>query len=267
MSDESTDTEDDPVTFTVIRTSDAKRKKVNTIQSLDTVCILFGSLSFERHSKFLPSLAHTHTHAHMFVCMYVCLFVSWISYILFLQISIPLSKNLGELKQMLANCFGQTTATAADNNEDHEDYSSISTSTSTTSSSIDRQRIFYLGRELKSGGRSLRKLGLGTRFHNRILHWHTTTTTTTLTTMAAFAKPPPPPPPGTKNSHKRRQPPRQRAAANSSNDIKNHNNNNNNNNNNAIIDLLEDSDDEIEVLGTTTTTTSTTGDNKRPRVS
>lgn len=34
---------------------------------------------------------------------------------------------------------------------------------------VRRQRIFYLGRELKSGGRSLCNLGLG-KFNNRILH-------------------------------------------------------------------------------------------------
>ena len=34
---------------------------------------------------------------------------------------------------------------------------------------VKRQRIFYLGRELKSGGRSLCNLGLG-KFNNRILH-------------------------------------------------------------------------------------------------
>eukprot|EP00531_Pseudo-nitzschia_arenysensis_P013393 CAMPEP_0116153060 /NCGR_PEP_ID=MMETSP0329-20121206/21020_1 /TAXON_ID=697910 /ORGANISM="Pseudo-nitzschia arenysensis, Strain B593" /LENGTH=186 /DNA_ID=CAMNT_0003649897 /DNA_START=108 /DNA_END=668 /DNA_ORIENTATION=- len=34
---------------------------------------------------------------------------------------------------------------------------------------VRRQRLFHLGRELKSGGRSLCKLGLG-KFNNRILH-------------------------------------------------------------------------------------------------
>lgn len=34
---------------------------------------------------------------------------------------------------------------------------------------VRRQRIFHLGRELKSGGRSLYNLGLG-KFNNRILH-------------------------------------------------------------------------------------------------
>lgn len=34
---------------------------------------------------------------------------------------------------------------------------------------VKRQRLFYLGRELKSGGRSLCNLGLG-KFNNRILH-------------------------------------------------------------------------------------------------
>jgi hypothetical protein len=35
------------------------------------------------------------------------------------------------------------------------------------------QRLFHLGRELKSGNRSLGKLGLG-RFHNYTLHLHST---------------------------------------------------------------------------------------------
>jgi len=34
---------------------------------------------------------------------------------------------------------------------------------------VNRQRIFYLGRELKSGGRSLSNLGLG-KYSNKILH-------------------------------------------------------------------------------------------------
>ena len=34
---------------------------------------------------------------------------------------------------------------------------------------VERQRLFHLGRELKSGGRSLCNLGLG-RFNNRIIH-------------------------------------------------------------------------------------------------
>jgi Ubiquitin family len=37
----------------------------------------------------------------------------------------------------------------------------------------NHQRLFHLGRELKSGGRSLSALGIG-RFHNFILHLHST---------------------------------------------------------------------------------------------
>jgi len=37
----------------------------------------------------------------------------------------------------------------------------------------NHQRIFHLGRELKSGGRSLSALGVG-RFHNFTLHLHST---------------------------------------------------------------------------------------------
>lgn len=56
------------------------------------------------------------------------------------------STKLSELKEMLANdkYFG-------------------------SKAPVRRQRIFYLGRELKSGGRSLCNLGLG-KFNNRILH-------------------------------------------------------------------------------------------------
>lgn len=61
------------------------------------------------------------------------------------QISFSLSKKLGELKEVLAKEFDIA--------------------------SDESQRIFYMGRELKSGGRSLEKLGLG-RFNNNVLHVH-----------------------------------------------------------------------------------------------
>ena len=63
------------------------------------------------------------------------------------QISVDISNTkLSELKDMLA---------------DDEYFGS--------KAPVGRQRIFYLGRELKSGGRSLCNLGLG-KFNNRILH-------------------------------------------------------------------------------------------------
>jgi hypothetical protein len=37
----------------------------------------------------------------------------------------------------------------------------------------NHQRLFHLGRELKSGGRSISALGIG-RFHNFTLHLHST---------------------------------------------------------------------------------------------
>jgi hypothetical protein len=120
-----------------------------------------------------------------------------------IQITIPLSTKLGELKEALA---------------DEDFFGPIS---------LDRQRIFHLGRELKSGGRSLLKLGLG-RFNNHVLHLHIR------------------PVPGSTvlGTTKRR-----RTTASTS--VKT---------NNTVIDLLDDSDDEAELLD------NTNGD-KRPRVS
>jgi hypothetical protein len=63
------------------------------------------------------------------------------------QISLAISSTkLSELKDLLAN-------------EEHFG----------AKAPVRRQRLFYLGRELKSGGRSLCNLGLG-KFNNRILH-------------------------------------------------------------------------------------------------
>lgn len=36
----------------------------------------------------------------------------------------------------------------------------------------EHQRLFYMGRELKSGGRTLQKLGLGRQSCNNVLHMH-----------------------------------------------------------------------------------------------
>jgi hypothetical protein len=62
-------------------------------------------------------------------------------------VTLSLSQKLGDLKETLAEEFGV--------------------------SSDSKQRLFYMGRELKSGGRSLSKLGLG-KFSNQnnILHMH-----------------------------------------------------------------------------------------------
>lgn len=61
----------------------------------------------------------------------------------------PLSQKLGDVKKSLAEEFGVS----------------------------EHQRIFYMGRELKSGGRSLERLGLG-RSGNNVLHMHIPPTTT-----------------------------------------------------------------------------------------
>mmetsp|Transcript_13189 Transcript_13189/g.24757 ORF Transcript_13189/g.24757 Transcript_13189/m.24757 type:complete len:251 (+) Transcript_13189:219-971(+) len=65
------------------------------------------------------------------------------------EVSLPLSTKLSAFKASLAteNHFGLSGAP------------------------VERQRIFYMGRELKSGGRSLASLGLG-KFDNNVLHLH-----------------------------------------------------------------------------------------------
>ncbi|CAJ1903756.1 unnamed protein product [Cylindrotheca closterium] len=82
-----------------------------------------------------------------------------------LEVVLPLSTTLGELKEDLggADLFGPLP-------EDH-------------------QRLFFLGRELKSNHRSLQKLGLDRFPKNRVLHLHAkqqgaASTTTTSSTSA-----------------------------------------------------------------------------------
>jgi hypothetical protein len=62
------------------------------------------------------------------------------------QLTLPLSTKLGELKTILLE----------------EEYFGPHLS-------VENQRMFHLGREWKSQGRTLSKLGLG-RFNNRVLH-------------------------------------------------------------------------------------------------
>jgi len=57
----------------------------------------------------------------------------------------PLSSKLAELKAQLAQEFG---------------------------GKVEEQRLFHLGRELKTAKRSLYHLGLGQKYGNRILHLH-----------------------------------------------------------------------------------------------
>jgi len=65
-----------------------------------------------------------------------------------MEIVLPLSTKLGELKEDLGmdELFGPI--------------------------SPDHQRLFFLGRELKSKNRSLQKLGLDRHPKNRVLHLH-----------------------------------------------------------------------------------------------
>lgn len=114
------------------------------------------------------------------------------------QISFSLSKTLGELKEILAKEFDIA--------------------------SDESQRIFYMGRELKSGGRSLQKLGLG-RFNNNVLHVHI---------------PPAPPPPeerkATGSGTKRRRVAKQDTVSPRTNST--------NCDGEGIIEIVDESDDE-----------------------
>jgi hypothetical protein len=138
--------------------------------------------------------------------------IGYIPYIL--QITIPLSKKLIELKETLAETsyFGPI--------------------------SVDHQRIFHLGRELKSGGRSLQKLGLG-RFNNHVLHLHIPPNDHDIRDETSLSAS------GTTASGKRRR--------NGTEAFKN------NNNSDGVIDLLDDSEDDEALIDG--------GEDKRPRVS
>jgi hypothetical protein len=105
---------------------------------------------------------------------------------------------------------------------------------------VEHQRIFHLGRELKSGGRSLLKLGLG-RFNNHVLHLHIPPndhdSKEDETSLSASGT--------TASGNKRRR--QQGTEA-----IKN-------NNSDGVIDLLDDSEDDEALIDDSEV--------KRPRVS
>mgnify|MGYP006154480437 CR=1 FL=1 len=99
---------------------------------------------------------------------------------------------------------------------------------------VDRQRIFYLGRELKSGGRTLKSLGLGKFSSNKVLHLYVRPLkqgdsnekdTKELSTSAAIST----------ASHKRRR---------TNPTTRDHNNTPSNN----TIELLDSSDEEVEII-------------------
>jgi len=93
-----------------------------------------------------------------------------------MEIVLPLSTKLGELKEDLGTdeLFGPI--------------------------SPDHQRLFFLGRELKSKNRSLQKLGLDRYPKNRVLHLHVKKPTATTTSSKRQSQPR-----RTNNSTSRRQ--------------------------------------------------------------
>ena len=127
----------------------------------------------------------------------------------------PLSTKLGELKTILAN-------------EDH--FGPIS---------VDHERLFYLGRELKSSGRSLMKLGIGKFKTNRVLHLHVRPEGRTIQEVSSSKS--------TKRQRKKLQPRKKPV--------------HNNNSNDTVVDLLDDSDDEVTMIE------NPNDRDKRPRVS
>ena len=122
----------------------------------------------------------------------------------------PLSTKLGELKTIIAQ-------------EEH--FGPIS---------VDHQRLFYLGRELKSSGRSLMKLGLGKLKCNRVLHLHVRPEGRKIQVSSKSMK------------RRRKTPPKEKPALN---------------NNATVVDLLGDSDDEVTMIE------NPNDRDKRPRVS
>jgi hypothetical protein len=115
---------------------------------------------------------------------------------------VPLSTKLAELKASLAT---------------EEFFGPIS---------IDHQRIFYLGRELKSGGRSLSKLGVGKFKQNRVLHMHIRPGTQRNDSAS-------------KTNKRRMKNVPTRKAIDQNPTV---------NSNSAIVDLLGDSDDEVAMI-------------------
>lgn len=85
----------------------------------------------------------THTHTHPKRCVF--LQFTHASSTIQLQITLPLSTKLVDARVTFAQEFELST--------------------------LDKQRIFYMGRELKSNGRTLQTLGLGS-FGISILHMH-----------------------------------------------------------------------------------------------
>ena len=123
----------------------------------------------------------------------------------------PLSTKLGELKTILAR---------------GEHFGPIS---------VDHQRLFYLGRELKSSGRSLMKLGLGKFKSNRVLHLHVRPEGRKIQEVSSKS-----------TKRRRKTSPKEKSAVN---------------NNATVVDLLGDSDDEVTMLE------NPNDRDKRPRVS
>ena len=119
-----------------------------------------------------------------------------------------------------------------------------------------KQRIFHLGREWKSAGRTLAKLGLG-KFNNFVLHLQTRPGSDSKEQASTSS---------TKTQSQRKQ---QRIATSSSRStttasMTTTRGRGRAKNNNETIDLLSDSDDEVvEVTGVS----STSRNNKRRRVS
>lgn len=120
---------------------------------------------------------------------------------LFLQITLPLSKKLGELKEALG---------------ENDYFGPLSVE--------QEQRIFYLGRELKSAGRTLLKLGLGQKYNNHVLHVHITPASSSSTRDSSASS----------GSKRRRAP----VAASLKSDATA----------GGVIDLLDDSDEEATTL-------------------
>jgi hypothetical protein len=126
---------------------------------------------------------------------------------------IPLSTKLGELKDELGSedFFGPL--------------------------SPNHQRLFYLGRELKTKGRSLSQLGLGRFKSNRILHLHVRpeyggTSSETESSSSSIQT----------NKRRRKAATRDKLPGSASA------NNNNNNNTNAVLEILSDNDDEVTMI-------------------
>mmetsp|Transcript_123378 Transcript_123378/g.356627 ORF Transcript_123378/g.356627 Transcript_123378/m.356627 type:complete len:138 (-) Transcript_123378:193-606(-) len=113
------------------------------------------------------------------------------------ELTVSLSKKFGELKDTLREEFDVP--------------------------SDQNTRIFYMGRELKSGGRSLGKLGLG-KFANSVLHVHSIPSPSNNSSTQAS---------GTKRRRAKEQPEPAVAAKTNEED--------------GVIELVDDSDDEVHV--------------------